>query len=107
MKSNYAVSRRVTKQQEIVYACGEIRGVVNTPRDGKRDLLVVVPSGALDDVQSQRADHRRRVEAMVVKAKARDGIATHQLYNNHVFNELADGRVQIVAIDLAHPETVA
>ena len=97
MKSNYAVSRRVTKAQEIVYACGDIRGVVNNPVDGKRDLLVIVPSGVLDDAREVRADNRRRVDAMVAKAKARDGVAGHHIYNNHDFNELPSGVVQIVA----------
>ena len=97
MKQNYAVSRRVTKAQEIVFTCGAVRGVINTPQDGKRDLLVIVPSGVLDDAREVRADNRRRVDAMVAKAKARDGVAGHHIYNNHDFNELPSGVVQIVA----------
>lgn len=97
MKSSYAVNRRVTKAQEIIYTCGTIQAVVNPPIDGKRDLLVVVPTGEYDDIRECREQSRRHVDALVTKAKARDGVAGHRIYNNHDFNVLDNGAVQIVA----------
>lgn len=90
-----AVNRRVNKAKEVIYSSGDVKAVLSAP-SASRKLYIV----------SQRKEDDPLIQRLISKAKARDGVAGHQMFANHTFHELEDGLVQIREVVVTE-ETVA
>ena len=90
-----AVSRRINKAKEVIYTCSDVKAVLSAP-SASRKLYIV----------SKRKEDDPVIQRLISKAKARDGVAGHQMFANHTFHELEDGLVQIREVAVTE-ETVA